>query len=69
MHEETLAPMGKYTSIMALAAKLEWKRHQMDVETTFLNGVVKKTKCTWSSHWDSRHMTDSHMCTDGSIEK
>ena len=40
-YEETLAPMGRYTSIMALAAKLEWKLRQMDVETTFLNGVVK----------------------------
>ena len=33
--------MGGYTSIMALATKLEWKLHQMDVETAFLNGVVK----------------------------
>ena len=40
-YEETLAPMGKYTSIMALAAKLEWKLQQMDKETVFLNGVVK----------------------------
>ena len=39
-YEETLAPMAKYTSIMALAAKLEWKLHQMDVKTAFLN-VVK----------------------------
>ena len=20
-----------------------------------------KTKCTWSSHWDSRHMTNNHV--------
>ena len=26
-YEETLAPMGRYASIMALAAKLEWKLH------------------------------------------
>ena len=35
---------GRYTSIMALAAKLEWKLHelhQMDEETIFLNDVVK----------------------------
>jgi hypothetical protein len=32
---------GRYTSIMALVAKLEWKLHQMDEETVFLNGVVK----------------------------
>jgi hypothetical protein len=40
-YEETLAPMGGYTSIMTLAAKLEWKIHQMDEETVFLNDVVK----------------------------
>ena len=63
-YEETLAPMGRYTSIMALAAKLEWKIHQMDEEAIFCM-VWLKTKCTWSNHWDSRHMTDSHMCIDG----
>ena len=40
-YEETLAPMARYTSIMALIAKLEWKLHQMNVKTAFLNGVVK----------------------------
>jgi hypothetical protein len=29
-------------AIMALAAKLGWKLHQMDVKTTFLNGVVEE---------------------------
>ena len=32
-YEETTAPMGIYTSIMVLAAKLEWRLHQMDEET------------------------------------
>ena len=44
-NEETFAPMVRYTSfraIMALAAKLGWKLHQMDVKTTFLNGVVEE---------------------------
>jgi hypothetical protein len=27
-------------TIIALAAKMKWKLHQMDVKTTFLNGVV-----------------------------
>ena len=27
---------------MALAAKTKWKLHQMDVKTTFLNGVIKE---------------------------
>ena len=37
--------MARYTSIraiIALATKLGWKLHQMDVKTTFLNGVVEE---------------------------
>ena len=40
-YEETFAPVARYTSIraiMALATKLGWKLHQMDVKTTFMNG-------------------------------
>ena len=33
---------GRYTSIMAPAAKVEWKLHQMEMKTTFLNGVVEE---------------------------
>jgi hypothetical protein len=40
-YEETIAPMGRYTLIMALAAKLEWKIHQMNEETVFLYSMVK----------------------------
>ena len=43
-YEETFAPVARYTSmraIMALAAKLGWKVHQMDEKTVFLNGVVE----------------------------
>ena len=42
-YEETFAPVARYTSIraiMALAAKIGWNQHQMDMKTTFLNGVV-----------------------------
>ena len=41
-YEETIAPVASYTSIraiMALTAKLGWNLHQMDMKTTFLNGV------------------------------
>jgi hypothetical protein len=43
-YEETFAPVARYTSIktiIALAAKMKWKLHQMDVKTTFLSGVIK----------------------------
>jgi hypothetical protein len=44
-YEETFAPVARYTSfrtIIALAAKMKWKLHQMDVKTTFLNGVIEE---------------------------
>ena len=44
-YEETFAPVAKYTSIrsiLALVAVMKWKLHQMDVKTTFLNGVVEE---------------------------
>ena len=44
-YEETFAHVVRYTSIrtiMALAAKIEWKLHQMEVKTTFLNGVIQE---------------------------
>jgi hypothetical protein len=43
--EETFAPVARYTSIItiiALAAKMKWKLHRMDVKTTFLNGVIEE---------------------------
>jgi hypothetical protein len=44
-YEETFAPIARYTSIrtiIALAAKMKWKLHQMGVKTAFLNGVLEE---------------------------
>ena len=44
-YEETFAPVDRYTSIrlvLALAAVMKWKIHQMDVKIAFLNGVVEE---------------------------
>jgi hypothetical protein len=44
-YEETFAPMARYTSIrtiIALAAKMKWKLHQMDVKIAFLNGIIEE---------------------------
>jgi hypothetical protein len=44
-YEETFAHVARCTSIrtiIALAAKMKWKLHQMDVKTTFLNGVIEE---------------------------
>ena len=42
-YEETFAHVAWYTSIraiMALATMMKWDLHQMDVNTTLLNGVI-----------------------------
>jgi hypothetical protein len=44
-YEETFSLVAIYTSIItiiALATKMKWKLHQMDVKTTFLNGVIEE---------------------------
>ena len=44
-YEENFAPVARYTSIrtvLALTAKNKWKLHQMDVKTTFLNGLIEE---------------------------
>jgi hypothetical protein len=44
-YEETFALVARYTSIrtiIALAVKMKWKLHQMNVKTAFLNGVIEE---------------------------
>ena len=44
-YEETFAPGVSYTSIrtiMALASMMKWDLHQMDVNKSFLNGVIEE---------------------------
>jgi hypothetical protein len=42
---ETFAPVARYTAIRAvisLAAEMGWQIHQIDIKTTFLNGVIEE---------------------------
>ena len=44
-YEETFAPIAKYTSIrsvLALAAVMKWKIHQMDVKADFLERCSRR---------------------------
>ena len=44
-YDETFASVARYTSIKSLisiAAEMGWKIHQMDVKTTFLNGIIQE---------------------------
>ena len=43
--EENFVLVARYTlirTILALASKMRWKLHQMDVNTTFLNGFIQE---------------------------
>jgi hypothetical protein len=65
-YEETFSPMVRYTSIrntLAIVVVMKWKIHQMDVKTTFLNGVVEEEVYV-EKQKDSRHMIGKHMCAD-----
>lgn len=44
-HDETYAPVARMETIravLAIAAQHKWKVYQMDVKSTFLNGVLKE---------------------------
>jgi hypothetical protein len=44
-YEETFTHVAKYTlirTIIALATKMKWKLHQMDVKIAFLKGVIEE---------------------------
>ena len=44
-YEETFSPVARYTSIktiMELASMMKLDLHQMDVNTTFLNGMIEE---------------------------
>jgi hypothetical protein len=64
-YEETIAPVARYTSIrtiIALTAKMKWKLHQMDVKTTFLNGVIEEEVYIEQPQGFEVEDRESHVC-------
>ena len=64
-YEETFAPVARYTSIrsvLALAAVMKWKIHQLDVKTAFLNGVVEDEVYVEKPLSFETHDRPSHVC-------
>ena len=63
-YEETFAPVARYNSIksvLALAAVMKWKIHQMDVKTAFLNGVVEEVYMEQPLGFKT-HDKQTHVC-------
>ena len=64
-YEETFAPIARYTSIrsvLSLAVVMKWKIHQMDVKTTFLNGVVEEEVYVEQPLGFETHDRETHVC-------
>ena len=64
-YEETFAPIARYTSIrsvLALAAVMKWKVHQIDVKTAFLNGVVEEEVYVEQPLSFETHDWETHVC-------
>ena len=64
-YEETFALVARYTSIRSvlyLDEVMQWKIHQMDVKTTFLNGVVEEEVYVEQPLGFETHDRKSHVC-------
>jgi hypothetical protein len=64
-YEETFAPVARYTSIrtiIALAASMGWKLHQIDVKTNFLNGEIEEEVYIEQPDGFVIHEQNSHVC-------
>jgi hypothetical protein len=64
-YEETFAPVAQYTSIrtiIALAASMGWKLHQMDVKTAFLNGEIDEEVYIKQPEGFVIHNEKTHVC-------
>ena len=64
-YEETFALVARYSSIrsiLALAAQMGWKIHQMDVKITFLNGVIEEELYIEQLEGFETFDRESHVC-------
>jgi hypothetical protein len=61
---ETNAPVARYTSIRAtmdIAANMGWKLHQMDIKTTFPNGVIEEEVYVEQPQEFATHESQTHV--------
>jgi hypothetical protein len=64
-YEETFARVASYTSIgvvIYLASIMGWRIHQMNVKTTFINGVIEEQVYIEQPLGFAVHGRESHVC-------
>ena len=64
-YEDTIAPVVRYTSIrsiLVLVVVMIWDIKQLDVKTTFLNGIVEKEVYIEQPLGFETHDGQNHVC-------
>jgi hypothetical protein len=64
-YDETFAPVARYTSIrniIAIAAEMGWRIHQMNVKTDFLNGFIEEEVYIEQRQGFEVCERESHVC-------
>jgi len=64
-YEETFVPISRYTSIktiMSLSSVFGWQLYQMDVKTTFLNGMIEEEVYINPLRGSEVHGRKTHVC-------
>ena len=64
-YEETFAPVARYTSIitiLSVASNMKWKLHQMDMKTTFLDGLIEEEVYIEQSQGFKTGDQKTHVC-------
>jgi hypothetical protein len=64
-YEETFSPVTRYASIqvvISIASVMRWRIHQMDVKTTFLNGIIEEEVYIEKPQGFEVHGRESHVC-------
>lgn len=64
-YNDTFTPVARYSSIksiLALLVQMRWKIHQMDVKTTFLNGMIEEEVYIKQPKGFEAFYKESHVC-------
>jgi hypothetical protein len=63
--KETFAPVARYSlirTVISLAIEMGWRVHQMDMKTSFLNGVVEEEAYVEQSEGFEVGDRETHVC-------
>jgi hypothetical protein len=64
-YDETFTPVARYTSIGAMISvttEMGWKIHQLDLKTTFINGIIEEELYIEQPEGFEVQGRDSHVC-------